>query len=64
MPRPIDIDIEAIRAQAQKAAWEYDDINAACPYPFNTRAAFEFKDAFFGAKRDMRKLAADKKANS
>ena len=42
-----------ICAEAQKAAWLYDDINDACPYPFGTVAAATFRAAFETAKASM-----------
>jgi hypothetical protein len=42
-----------ICAEAQKAAWLYDDINDACPYPFGTVAAATFRAAFEAAKASM-----------
>jgi len=42
-----------ICAEAQKAAWLYDDINDACPYPFGTVAAATFRAAFNAAKASM-----------
>ena len=46
-------EIEHIEAEAQKAAWLYDDINDACPYPFGTPAAATFRAAFEAAKASM-----------
>lgn len=42
-----------ICAEAQKAAWLYDDINDACPYPFGTVAAATFRAAFDAAKSSI-----------
>ena len=49
---PIDPDV--IRAEAQKDAWLYDDINDACPHPFNTVEGVIYKDAFLAAKAQQR----------
>lgn len=45
MSEPI-VSIEKIEREAQAAALIYSDVNAACPYPFGTAAATEFKRAF------------------
>ena len=50
---PAPINPEAIQAEAQKAAWIYSDINAACPYPFGSLAAQIFRDAFEKALQVM-----------
>lgn len=46
-------DIDAIRAEACKDAWLYDTIAEACPYPFGTPAALEYRHAFNAAKNAM-----------
>lgn len=46
-------DIDAIRAEACKAAWLHDTIAEACPYPSGTPAAHEFRRAFNAAKNAM-----------
>jgi hypothetical protein len=46
-------DIDAIKAEACKAAWLHDSIAEACPYPFGTPAALEFRRAFNAAKNAM-----------
>lgn len=46
-------EIERIEAEAQKAAWLYDTLNEACPYPFGTAAAATFRTAFDAAKASM-----------
>ncbi len=43
-------DLERISAEAQKAAWLYDHINDACPYPFGSAEARAFRTAFDAAK--------------
>ena len=48
-----------ICAEAQKAAWLYDDINDACPYPFGTVAAATFRVAFDAAKASMATAAVN-----
>lgn len=50
---PAPINVEAIEAEAQKAAWLYKDINAACPYPWGSLAAQVFKKAFEDARQNM-----------
>jgi len=55
---PAPIDPDAIRAEAQKAAWLYDDINAACPYPWGSLAAQVFRAAFEAARQTMNYGAA------
>lgn len=46
-----EIDIEAIKKEAQEAAFFHDNINSACPYPFATAAGVIFKEAFLNAKQ-------------
>ena len=58
MSNIIQIDPEAIRAEAQKDAWQYDDLNAACPYPFNTVAGVIYKEAFLAAQAQQRAAIA------
>ena len=58
MTNIVHIDPEAIRAEAQKDAWAYDDINAACPYPFNTVAGVIYKEAFLAAQAQQRAAIA------
>jgi len=40
------VPIERIEREAQAAAQEHQDINAACPYPFNSDAGRLFKQFF------------------
>lgn len=47
------IPIARIQAEAIDAAREYSDINAACPYPFHSDAAHQFKAFFFEARRQI-----------
>jgi len=49
MSEPI-VSLEKIRREAQAAALIYRDVNDACPYPFGTAAATEFKSAFLAAR--------------
>ena len=51
--QPTPINPEAIQAEAQKAAWMYEDINDACPYPWGSLAAQVFKAAFEAARKTM-----------
>jgi len=48
---PAPIDEAAIITEAQKAAFFYDDINDACPYPWGSLAAVVFKNAFQAARQ-------------
>ena len=54
MSNTTHIDPEAIRAEAQKAAWQYDHIDDACPYPFGSLAGVMFKEAFLAAQQQQR----------
>lgn len=47
---PLALDLEMIKSEAQKAAWNYDNVNDACPYPFATLAGATFKQAFLAAQ--------------
>ena len=58
MTNPTHIDPEAIRAEAQKAAWEFDTLDDACPYPFGTVAGVMFKEAFLAAQQQQRAATA------
>lgn len=58
MIHSIQIDPEAIRAEAQKAAWQYDHIDDACPYPFGSLAGVIFKEAFLAAQQQQRAATA------
>lgn len=53
MTNPTKINPEAITAEAQTAAWMYDTLLQACPYPFGSLAAQVFTDAFNAAKKSM-----------
>lgn len=48
--KPTPINPEAIRLEAQKAAWIYDTVIQACPYPWGTEAANIFVREFDLAK--------------
>lgn len=48
---PTPTNPEAIRFEAQKAAWLYDTITQACPYPWGTEAANIFTREFDIAKQ-------------
>lgn len=52
MSEPI-VSIEKIKREAQAAALVYHDVNDACPYPFGTAAATEFKRAFMAAREPV-----------
>jgi hypothetical protein len=40
------ISIDQIRSEAAAAAQQYSDVNAACPYPFDTEAGRLFRQEF------------------
>jgi hypothetical protein len=52
--RPTRPDPEAISAEAEKAAFLYDTITQACPYPWGSVSAQLFTQAFDAAKEAMR----------
>lgn len=47
------IPIERVRQEATLAAQTYDDVNAACPYPFFSPAGKLFLLVFMDAKAAM-----------
>ena len=47
------IPIERIEREAIAAAKHYSDINDACPYPFHSDAAHQFKAFFEKARKDL-----------
>jgi hypothetical protein len=49
------IPIARIEREAAQAAKQYDCINAACPYPFDTSAGQLFKHLFLQARESMTK---------
>lgn len=51
-------EVERITAEAQKAAFFYDSVNDACPYPFATLEGATFKQAFNAARQAMNYGAA------
>lgn len=53
MPHPFELDLEAIKKEAQEAAFFHDNILSACPYPFATMAGAVFKEAFHAAQQAM-----------
>ena len=55
-PPTTELERERIRTEAQKAAWEFDHINDACPYPFASDAGKVFKEAFLTAQAIQRQL--------
>ena len=57
MSEPV-VSLDKIRREAQAAALIYRNVNDACPYPFGTAAATEFKAAFLAARSG----AADRSA--
>ena len=42
--------IAVIKAEAERAAQVYSDVNDACPYPFFSDAGHAFKAAFCAAR--------------
>lgn len=62
----MDFDRERIRTEAQKAAWEYDKLDDACPYPFASVEGQTFKKAFLTAQAIQQALLAkaDKASSS
>lgn len=48
--------LERVRIEAQKAAWEFDHVNDACPYPFASVLGATFKEAFLTAQAIQRNL--------
>lgn len=50
---PVQHNSPVIIAEAQKAAWLYDNIRDACPYPFGSLAAEIFINAFNKAREDI-----------
>ena len=55
---PFQLELERVRIEAQKAAWQYDNLNDACPYPFASVAGATFKEAFLTAQAIQRALLA------
>jgi hypothetical protein len=55
MSEPV-IPIERIQREAREAAERYEDVNAACPYPFSTDAAHAFKAYFVMARQEREAL--------
>ena len=51
--QPSPINPEAITTEAQKAAFMYDTVLQACPYPFGSLAERVFSMAFEAAKKAM-----------
>jgi len=51
-----------IERDARAAAKVYDNINAACPYPFGTKAAREFSAEFKRARAEIQTAKGDKVA--
>lgn len=54
---PTALEIERVRIEAQKAAWEFDTLDEACPYPFASVKGVIFKDAFMQAQQLQRNLS-------
>ena len=51
------ISISRLEREANQAATRYTDINAACPYPFDTNAGRLFKEFFLLAREKSTKNA-------
>ncbi|HBH37609.1 MAG TPA: hypothetical protein DDX06_04410 [Curvibacter sp.] len=45
--------LDRIRVEARQAAAKYSDINDACPYPWGSPAAIEFKREFAAAREAL-----------
>ena len=60
---PTALEIERVRTEAQKAAWEFDTLNEACPYPFATVKGVIFKEAFLTAQAEQRAAITPVKAS-
>ena len=45
--------LDRIKAEARQAAAKYSDINDACPYPWGSPAAIEFKREFAAAREAL-----------
>ena len=61
MPESIQ-SIDRIKAEAQRAAQQYTDVNDACPYPFYSDAGRIFKAEF--TKQRLAMFAAQKSATT
>jgi len=57
MINPTELILERVRTEAQKAAWEFDTLDEACPYPFNSVKGVIFKEAFLQAQQLQRDLS-------
>ena len=61
---PTALEIERVRTEAQKAAWEFDTLDEACPYPFATVKGVIFKEAFLSALAEQRAAITPVKASN
>lgn len=55
---------DRLRAEARQAAAKYTNINDACPYPWGTPAAIEFKREFMAARADIEAGEVDAHADA
>ena len=62
-PPTTELERERIRTEAQKAAWEFDTLDEACPYPFATVKGVIFKEAFQTAQAEQRAAITQVKAS-
>ena len=53
----ITIPIARVEHEAQQAARQYNSVNAACPYPFDTDAGKLFKQFFLQARQNLTHLS-------
>lgn len=51
--------VDRIKLEARQAATKYSDINAACPYPFGSPAAYVFTAEFEKARAEMEQAEDD-----
>ena len=56
--------IEKIEREAAQAASRYQDVNDACPYPFDTTAGYVFANAFKAAHAAKPRTAAAQSAKA
>jgi len=45
-----ELEIESIQSEAQKAAFLYDTLNDACPYPYEHAAVMKYWHQLYGAE--------------
>ena len=47
------LSIARIRQEAHDAAKHFDDVNAACPYPFGSEAGRVFREQFLATRAEF-----------